>query len=231
MITDTELDEFQRRGTFPHAHDKLFDRVQKDAYELKSVCDLGCGNGLLGMRIVRMLGLPCIGIEAESMLIQRARAAGVTMTIKQLRVDLNTLDLFTDMLAAFEVDTIVCRRALGEIIAAPQPAIASNKRRDPTNFPSMFVQAIYNAGVEHVYLQGKESQSPDAERQAVSEESIILLPYFHALDIGPGIAHLRRANETETASKARPNPMPPLSEVSATQAPPTIERGKAKKPT
>lgn len=140
------LDAYREDGRFPKIHDDLFRLFEETTNEEDPprVCDLACSTGLLGQRIQREMPATFVmGIEADEGVIARAKAAGVAIPIVRARIEKGTLDVLEEILESYEVDTVVARRCLPEILGEGAWA-------------DWLTNALRRVGVATVYVEGRQ---------------------------------------------------------------------------
>lgn len=156
---------------YPKIHDPMFHLVRDLHHADARVLDLCCSVGLLGQRIKDQLKLVVVGVEGYVNSRKDSSAYGVDIQIATMKVNPGTLDGLLRIIREVQVDTIVARRCLYELWDRPDHP-----------FGRIFANAIREAGVKQVYIQGlaKTSRSTRAMHD-VNAEMAAFAPEYKTL--------------------------------------------------
>lgn len=138
------LEAYRDAKEFPKIHDDLFGLVRDYGVRCNAL-DLCCSIGLLGQRLIDHLGINCIGVEGYLISSREGPEYGVMMPVYELKVTMETLPQFFSILKEHQVETLVARRCISEIFPGPDTPLAH-----------AFVAGLKEAGVKHVFLQGRQ---------------------------------------------------------------------------
>lgn len=137
------LQDYTTNRRFPKIHDDIFNLIANRGQGC-SALDL-CGNhGMLGQRIIDLLGIPCVVVEGHYPAIVMATNYGTSIPKYLLRVGKDTYPDLAGIIKEHEVDTLVARRCISELFKNVE---------DPDRF--LWVEMLAKSGIKEVFLQGR----------------------------------------------------------------------------
>lgn len=154
------LEAYRDGGIFPGTHSALVGFIAANAFADR-FCDLASGLGLLGEQLRVRLGKFCIGVEKDAEYNAAARAAGVQVSLIDLRITPATFPQFRELLVEHRIQAIVARRAAflyheigdGSQGQKSAPGIVHGEGWHMTEFAELCA----GSGVTEVFLQGETS--------------------------------------------------------------------------
>lgn len=158
------LQKWSNGRGYPRIHNDIFELFMR-TFESESVMDLCCATGLLGTRINEKLGLDVCAVEAEQKNIDRGREWGISIPILHLFIERQTLPQFVQWIESNNVTGIVARRCISELFGN------TPDNKVDWEWAEIWTNAIANAGVKEVWLQGRADQGrsvhciPDTETE------------------------------------------------------------------
>jgi hypothetical protein len=161
---ESYLEAWTDKGVYPKIHDPVFNLFMT-TFESESVLDLCCATGMLGTRINEKAGIQVCGVEWLEKNIRRARKYGVSIPIREMKIERETLNDFVDWIKKNEVTGIVARRCISELFG-----------NTPTNtidweWAELWTNAVADAGVKEFWIEGRADQGrsvhciPDTETE------------------------------------------------------------------
>lgn len=132
-----------KRGNFPKIHDRIFQLISSRMMG-NSCVDL-CGNsGLLGQRVIDILGEPCILIEGSQSAIDMATKYQTSIPKHQLVIKKGTYGVIDKLIRENKINVLIARRCISELFTS----VTDPDRHDWANM-------LHAAGVREVFLQGR----------------------------------------------------------------------------
>ncbi|MGV9668660.1 hypothetical protein [Nocardia niigatensis] len=155
------LYDWQRTGRFPRIHDDIYNLVRSEVSPTDGeLLDLGASTGLLTRRFAQARFV-VNAIEADPASIDAGRAAGTYgpgVPVQLWTLTPAALPDFVEYLVAREIRIVVARRVLPELDNSGVT-------------PELLGEALANAGVNHLFLEGRSPRQDAKHRlRSVSDE-------------------------------------------------------------
>lgn len=153
---------------FPAIHDDIASAAEQFMIGNR-VLDLCCSYGLLGERLKKTVAGYAVGIDADGEAIAKAKAAGISIDLYQLKV---TPESFTDLvqiLQSCRVNAVVARRCLPELFG------------ENLDFGRQFFAELRRVGVKEVLIEGRVKTKNATNALSSIEDEISLASESFAL--------------------------------------------------
>jgi hypothetical protein len=178
------VEAWQASGSFPAIHDGIFSLLSNILPDLDgSVLDLGSSTGLLSRRMADA-GYTVYAIEGSVATSNVGRNAGIYSGIEVLRARLKPRDMgsFAEWLSKRDIKVVMARRVFPEL-------------DDYGCHPSFLAQVFAEAGVEHIFVEGRLPRPNATHRLQTLHDEIAALGPLWEVDRqdGPHRAHLVRS--------------------------------------
>lgn len=134
---------WRRTGRFPEIHADIAAFVAENRRGRRAL-DLCCSIGILGAQLARHFDF-VLGVDEDAGALEEGRTAGIAHDLVELRVGPATLPEFEALLRQHEVDTVVARRCLPEMLGAD------------LDFARDFAEALAAGGVRDLFIEGRKS--------------------------------------------------------------------------
>jgi hypothetical protein len=182
------IDEWKATGRFPAIHDGIFAMLQAAVSpEDCRVLDLGSSTGLLSRRMADA-GYTVYAIEGSVATSNVGREAGLYDGVEIMRARLRPDDLrsLREWLHTRKIAVVMARRVFPEL---------DDYRLAPPTLARVFAEA----GVEHIFVEGRLPRHNSTHRLSTLDKEIEALGDLWEVESydGPHRAHLVRAEHTE----------------------------------
>ncbi|RJO69790.1 class I SAM-dependent methyltransferase [Nocardia panacis] len=155
------LYDWQRSGRFPRIHDDIYNLIRSEVSPSDGpVLDLGSSTGLLARRL-QHARFAVHAVEADANSIDAGRTAGTygpNVPVRHWMLTPGQMPEFGEFLANAGITIVVARRVLPEL-------------DDAGVTPELLGETLANAGVSHLFLEGRAPRQDAKHRlRSVSDE-------------------------------------------------------------
>jgi hypothetical protein len=144
------LARWEQVRVYPEAHDGFMAFLDRTLPEdARSLCDLGCGLGLMAQRIADEHDRFVWGVDASQGRILAGKDAGIAVELVNLAVTMETVDVFAGLLKVRGTDGIVACRALAEVLGR-----RGRKAGRDVFWARWWSETVQGAGVRYLWTEG-----------------------------------------------------------------------------